>query len=177
MLTLTLFRHAKSNWDDPGLDDFARPLSERGLTAAPFMAQYAASRGWGPALALCSMAKRTQQTLDLSLPFFDPKPNVCFEDGLYLASASDLFERLRALDTSTDSVMLIGHNPGLQALAMALAGTGDLGDLAALKTKFPTAGMARLTLPAKAWSQVRLRSGHLTAFVTPSFLQLGRASV
>ena len=177
MLTLTLFRHAKSSWDHPGLADFSRPLSDRGLTAAPVMARYLADHCWTPDTILCSTAQRTRQTLELATPFLHPAPTVHYEDDLYLASASELLARVRAMPNTANSVMVIGHNPGFHDLAVALAGSGDLGDLAALKSKFPTAGMARLTFEADQWSNIAPRLGHLTGFVTPSFLQMGRASV
>ena len=147
MLTLTLFRHAKSSWDHPGLDDFSRPLSERGSNAAPMMARYAADQCWTPDLILCSAAQRTRQTLELALPLFEPAPVIQHDDKLYLASASELLARVRTLSSAT-----------------------------ALKTKFPTAAMARLAFEATEWSKVNNRSGRLIAFVTPSFLRMRRAS-
>jgi phosphohistidine phosphatase len=171
MLMLTLFRHAKSSWDHPGLDDFNRPLSDRGTNAAPIMARHLAGQYNTLDLILCSTSQRTRQTLALALPYFEPAPFVTYEDGLYLASASDLLARLRAINTDAANVMLIGHNPGFHDLAIALTGSGDPVDRAALGRKFPTAAMALITFDLARWHDITAKSGHLTAFTTPAMVQ------
>ena len=177
MLTLALLRHAKSSWDDPGIDDFARPLADRGRIAAPLMGEYLVRHRLQPDLIICSAALRTRATLDLVLPFFGPvPPAIAYEESLYLASASDLLSRLRSVASRWPSVMLIGHNPGFHDLAVALAATGDPQALATLSVKFPTAALATLTFQTSNWANVRPGLGHLTHFVTPSSLQKGRAS-
>ena len=95
MLTLSLLRHAKSSWDDPGLDDLDRPLNERGREAAPRMGHFLARNAVRAGLVLCSTSLRTRQTLDLVLPHLQPAPSVAYEDALYLAPASVLLKRFR----------------------------------------------------------------------------------
>jgi phosphohistidine phosphatase len=171
MRTLVLFRHAKSSWDQPALDDHARPLAERGLNAAPVMGHVLEAAGIAPDLVVCSTSVRTRQTLDLALPKLGAQPPaILFEDGMYLATASDLLGRVRALPSGAKTAMLVGHNPGFHDLAIQLTGTGDRGDLEALAAKFPTAGVAILTFAMDDWSGVRARAGHLALFATPARL-------
>jgi phosphohistidine phosphatase len=170
MLTLSLFRHAKSNWDDPGLKDFDRPLARRGEAAAPRMGAFMAERQIAPELILCSPALRTRQTLDRVLPYLPGAPTIEYEDGLYLAAASLLLARVRRIAANVRHLMIIGHDPGMHGLALELAGSGDGADMQALAAKFPTAGLAVLTFAGDDWSQVHSGSGHLELFMAPKRL-------
>ncbi len=170
MLTLSLLRHAKSSWANAGLDDFDRPLNARGEGAAPRMGEFMAGHGIAPGLILCSPAARARQTLDLVLPRLPGKPEVVHEDALYLASAQVALARIRKVRAKVHHVMLIGHNPGLHALACELAGTGPRKDLDALAEKFPTAGLALVVFAARAWSKVERGAGRLELFMTPKRL-------
>src|SRR5262249_52622573 len=150
MLTLTLLRHAKSSWEEP-LDDFDRPLAPRGEKAAPEIGAALAARGLHPDLILCSGALRARETLALVLPNVgEPSPIVVFDDALYMAAPRTLLRRLHviapALQRETPRhVMLVGHNPGFEELALLLIGSGSAEDRAQLATKFPTAGTAVIT--------------------------------
>jgi phosphohistidine phosphatase len=94
---------------------------------------------------------------------------VQFEEGLYAASGEELLERLRIVPEETSSVMLIGHNPGLQDVALALASTGP--ELGRLEAKFPTAALATLSVPHAGWGRLAEGDAELAAFVVPK--QLG----
>lgn len=170
MLTLTLLRHAKSDWSTPGQPDFERPLAPRGEKAAPRMGAYMARKKIVPELILCSTAVRARQTLDLVLPRLPGPPPVAYDDKLYLASASMMLARLRLGAGSARHVMMVGHDPGMHDLAVSLAGRGDAGDLTALAAKFPTAGLAVLTFEAKAWEDVAPAAGTLRYFMSPKRL-------
>jgi phosphohistidine phosphatase len=143
---LYLLRHAKSSWDEPGLADHDRPLARRGERAADAMGRYLREHGIEPEVILCSTATRTRQTLErLGLP------DARIEPELYGADAATL----RALIPDASSVMLIGHNPGMQDLALSLARSGaKLGELA---EKFPTGALAT----------IELDTGELVDFVRP----------
>ena len=171
MLTLSLLRHAKSDWSMPGMDDFDRPLAARGLDAAPRMGAFMARVGLRPRLILCSAAVRTRQTLDLVLPYLGDAPEISIERGLYLASSSAMIARLRQVPAGVPHVMMIGHDPGMHETAQALAGRGDPQLLAALGRKFPTAGLAVYAFDVPAWDQVGPKGGHLLRFVTPRSLE------
>ena len=171
MLTLILLRHAKSSWDIPGQDDFKRALAPRGRMAAPAMGAEIKRLGHSPDYVLCSPAVRTRDTLALVLPYLDPPPReVYFEDELYLAPAGRLLERLRRLPGDCRSALLVGHNPSLQNLAVALAGSGPADKLQSLRAKFPTAALAILTFEAGDWRELEPRSGTLVHFATPRAL-------
>lgn len=173
MLTLTLLRHAKSSWEAPGLSDRERPLNDRGLKAAPRVARHMAALELRPDLIMCSTAERTRQTLALVLPELGrPQPPVSYEDELYLADADVLLNRLRAIRGDTRHVLMIGHNPGLQDLAVELAGTGDRKLLARLTVKLPTAGLVVIEFPGTDdWSAIAPGDGRLATFATPKSLE------
>jgi phosphohistidine phosphatase len=179
MLTLSLLRHAKSSWDNPALDDYDRPLAQRGLKAAPLIGVYMARNAIRPDLILCSGAKRTRETLDLVLaeqPL--PHPPVFVEDALYHASATTLLTRLTQTETrdglkNVRHILIIGHDPGFHILATALAGSGDEKDRSRLREKYPTGTLTTLTFDSTHWANLKHGSGHLVRFVTPKSLGLG----
>jgi len=170
MLTLSLLRHAKSSWANPRIDDFERPLNERGEDAAPRMAAFMARRGIAPELILCSPAVRTRQTLELVLPHLPGNPKVVYEDVLYLAAASALLKRVCKVAAKVRHTMAIGHAPGLHTLAQELAGAGTREDMQALAEKFPTAGLAVIVFAARTWAGVNRGAGRLELFMTPKRL-------
>ena len=170
MLTLTLFRHAKSSWSFPTLDDFDRPLNARGEKAAALMAAFLAKCKLVPDLVLCSSAQRTRQTLDLALPAWEPSPEVDYSDALYHATAPTLLAILRDAPAEAKNVMIVGHNPGLEAFATQLIGSGDKRDRLILASKFPTAAVAVVAFDAEKWADIRPGEGHLSLFATPKQL-------
>ena len=160
--TLYLLRHAKSDWGDPGLPDHGRPLSPRGERAARDLATYLRRMGVTPALVLCSSALRARQTLGaLAI-----SGEVRYEDALYGASAGELVERLQLVPEATPSVLLVGHNPGLQELALLLAGEGSAALRARLGEKFPTGALVELVFHGP-WAELAGDGAELTAFIAP----------
>jgi phosphohistidine phosphatase len=155
---LYLLRHAKSSWDDPRLDDHDRPLAPRGRKAAKRIRAHLRDERIDISLVLCSSARRAQSTLELVAPGGE----VHVESGLYGASAEQLLQRLRRVPDGVDSVMLIGHNPGMEDLAIALAGRDT--NLAA--RTFPTAALASMTFTGP-WGTLAPERAELTTFVTP----------
>lgn len=171
MLTLSLLRHAKSSWDEPGRDDFDRPLAERGRRAVPAVGRFMARGAIAPDLILCSAALRTRETLSLLLPELTGGAHrVLYEAGLYLADAATLLRRLQSIDTDARHVMVIGHNPGLHMLALTLAGHGEAADREALARKLPTAALAVLDFDLATWTGIAAGTGRLRLFVTPRTL-------
>lgn len=170
MLTLSLLRHAKSSWDDSQLDDFDRPLSKRGERAAPRMGAYMAEQGLDPDLILCSPAVRARHTLDLILPHLAGGPTVVYEDNFYLAASSVLLARLRHIGSNVHHAMIVGHDPGMQGLALELSGSGEADSLRALAAKFPTAGLAVIRFKVRDWPKIEPGKGRLDLFVTPKML-------
>jgi phosphohistidine phosphatase len=168
MLTLSLLRHAKSSWDDPEIDDHDRPLTKRGTKAAPGIAKYIKREELMPSLILCSGAVRARATLALIMAEIGcPAPEIRYEEALYLAAPETILRLVHGTDPVHTHVMVIGHNPGLYALALELLGGGDRKTVAALATEFPTAALAVLTFDATQWSDIRAATGRLEHFVTP----------
>lgn len=162
-----LFRHAKSSWDDTLLADFDRPLARRGRRASKIMGRYMRVADLRPEAILCSSAVRTRETLQRVLPTLDWAGPIRYEKALYHAGAGALMDRLRGLSDKHNSTMIIGHNPGLQALAVRLAFTGDAEAMARLTAKFPTAGLATLIVKRDRWRDLAPDTCELHSFVVP----------
>ena len=170
MRTLLVLRHAKSSWDQIDLDDFDRPLAARGQGAAPLMGQYLRKHGLQPDLVVCSPAARTQETWQLVQSELGADISCKMLRTIYLAAPSQLLAVVRRTPDDVGTLMVIGHNPGLERLASSLSGSGRDKDLAKLRTKFPTAALAVITFDAAHWSQVAAGAGRLEAFVRPKDL-------
>ena len=167
MQTLYLLRHAKSSWDDPTLSDHERPLAPRGRRDAKRIAKHLLQLGFESELVLCSPAARTRETLELVRRACGAS-TVMLEEELYAASCDELLVRIRLVPDAVTSVMLIGHNPSLQQLALALASAGD--ELERLEAKFPTGALATLAL-AKTWSRLAPGDAVLADYVVPKQLR------
>ena len=171
MRTLLLLRHAKSSWDDPGLADFDRPLAPRGRRAAPVMAAYLMKQSLQPDLVLCSPAVRARQTWAMVAEGLGGSIEVKELQSLYLGAPSRLLEAVRRVPNTASTVLLIGHNPGMEDLAQALAGPGSKPKaLAKLEAKFPTAALAEIRFDAASWKDLALGSGRLRRLVWPKDL-------
>ena len=166
--TLYLLRHAKSSWEDAALADHDRPLAPRGRRASGVIADHLRRQRITPSLVLCSSSTRTRETLERISAGLDEEIEVQIEEGLYTASASDLLDRLHAVDARVDSVMLIGHDPAIKELALSLAGEGV--QLERLREKFPTAALATLAFHG-SWRELAPGAAELVAFVTPRELE------
>ena len=171
MRTLLLLRHAKSSWDDSALEDFDRPLAPRGENAAPLMAAYLKKIGLRPDLVLCSPAARARQTWSLVSRSLDSKIAVNELRDLYLSSPGRLLEAVRRAPDAAPCVMLVGHNPGMEHLAMILSGpSSNPTALAKLHSKFPTAALAEIEFEVAAWAAVARGEGCLKRFIRPKDL-------
>ncbi|MBS3647431.1 histidine phosphatase family protein [Pseudaminobacter sp. 19-2017] len=167
MKTLLLLRHAKSSRNDPSLGDFDRPLAPRGVRAASRMGREIARLAWIPDLALVSPARRTAQTWELLTLAVPRQSKVESPRALYEAPAESLLAELRQIPDEVESVLLLGHNPGLQDAALRLAGPQSTQSLVSrMKEKFPTAALARFALEGP-WSGLQPESARLTDFIRP----------
>lgn len=171
MRTLYLLRHAKSSWEDSSLADHDRPLAPRGRRAAPAMGRLMREEGFVPELVLCSTSERTRTTWARVAPFLGDDLQVEFDRELYGASAGRLLQIVRDLTDDVSRVLLIGHNPGLEMLANALAGEeGPADELARMRRKFPTAALAVLAADEEHWSALEAGGCRLDRFVRPKDL-------
>jgi phosphohistidine phosphatase len=164
---LFLLRHAKSSWDDPRLADHDRPLAPRGKRAAKVIAEHLRDEGTAPEVVLCSSSQRTRATLERIAPALGDDVAVEIERELYAAPASTLLRRLQAVGDDVESVMLIGHNPGIEQLALTLAGDGE--KLAEVRRNYPTAALATLEFEGH-WSELEPGAARLADFVKPKQL-------
>lgn len=167
MKRLFLLRHAKAVPGHGGRDH-ERALADRGRSDAPAMGRAMARRGFLPDLVLCSTAKRTAETLDLVLPFLTPAPECRLEPGLYHAEAAAILERAAALDGAVNAALFIGHNPGLEELALRLAGDGPIARR--IEEKFPTCALAVFESAAPDWRRAAAGPWTPLAFLTPASL-------
>jgi phosphohistidine phosphatase len=168
-MRLWLLRHAKSSWDDPGLDDRERPLAPRGERAADLVRDHLDAEGIRPELVLCSSALRTRQTLARVLPALGAELEIRIERSSYTFDGGALLERLQRVPERVGSVMMIGHNPAIEELAVSLCSGGDRLDR--LTQKYPTGALAEIELPGGSWRELGERNGELTRFVVPRELE------
>lgn len=177
-MRLLLLRHAKSDWSKDA-DDHDRALSVRGRKAAPAMASYMLSKEYLPQAVLCSTAQRTRETLDLLLAGWTKKPAIRYERELYLADWPVLLARLKKAPVRASPLLLVGHNPGMEQLAVALAlqpkGVAERARLQRLTQKFPTAALAVLDFDIASWSFLQPGLGQLVDYVRPKDLAGGSA--
>jgi len=170
MLHLYLLRHAKSSWNEPALKDFDRPLAPRGWNTAPLMGEYMQNKGYQPDTILCSPAKRTRETLDMVERHLAKPHHIYMNKAIYHADSSKLLELVRSAARNTQKLLLIGHNPGIQELALTLAGDGDRQSWQNMWSKYPTAALAVLSFDVENWPQIKARAGKLIDFKSPKML-------
>jgi phosphohistidine phosphatase len=167
MLTLSLLRHAKSSWKNPTLPDHERALNSRGKAAAPMMGKAMAKHGLVPDLVLCSTARRTRDTLDLVLPELKAEPKIIYEDGLYHGTPKEMLAILQAAPVGASHILLVGHNPELQSLALDLIGSGPNHLKDRIEEQLPTAGLVVISFMTGGWNTIGLNEGKLELFLTP----------
>jgi phosphohistidine phosphatase len=160
---LFLLRHAKTHPAEPGEEDHDRTLMARGRDDAARMARHLRARGHVPERVLVSTAARTRQTAELALADLSPAPAVEMLDTLYLAPMVRLLAIVHAAPAQAASMMLIGHNPGLEDLLCHLAAHMPAGGI----EKFPTCALAVLDFPVRHWSQLHKKEGAMADYVTP----------
>ncbi|MCB2128642.1 MAG: histidine phosphatase family protein [Rhodobacteraceae bacterium] len=161
---LILTRHAKSAWDDPTISDHARPLNRRGVRAALELGEWLNSRGYEPDQVLCSDAVRTRETwATLAAAPVEVTPRIEFLPSLYLAAPDQMLAILK--EANGDSVMMIGHNPGIAELAGILAARApNHADF----HRYPTAATLVLDFQIIDWKDVKAATGSVLDFFVPS---------
>jgi len=148
MKTLLVLRHAKSSWQDAGVDDHDRPLNARGARDAPRMGALIRRLGLVPDLIVSSTATRARMTAEDVAHACGYPHDVSLAPGLYLASPSEIVRVVRTLDASgADRVLIVGHNPGFETLVARAARAAD---------PFPTAALAQIDYPIRRWQDLRL---------------------
>lgn len=158
MKTLLLLRHAKSSWKVADQPDFERPLNGRGEKSAPLMGRHLRGQKIEPDLILCSPAERARQTAALFVKAAGLSSELRYDERIYEASALQLLEVVAQADESAGTVLLVGHNPGLEELIMLITGETWL---------MPTAALAKIDLSTDKWGKVKEQTGRTDWVVRP----------
>jgi phosphohistidine phosphatase len=170
MTILTVLRHAKSSWDEPEVNDFDRPLNERGRRAAKAVGRELERRHVRFDRVFASPALRVRQTIDLLAEGLGGELDVTFDEAIYENEADALFHFVRSIPETVHAPLLVGHNPGLQRLVLKLTCEDDRGFHDRVRDKFPTAAVAVLKLPAERWAEVEPASGEIAELILPKEL-------
>ncbi len=164
---LLLLRHAKAAIGDPGMEDFDRPLAERGGKAAKAMGRYMSEHGLAPDLVLCSPSRRTRTTWEIAAHEL-PETISRMVEGLYdFGDGAALLDAIRRHGAHAKRLMLVGHNPATQNLALGLAGSGEKALRRQIMEKYPTGALAVLSFDSGNWSDTAEGAGRLDAFIRP----------
>ncbi len=156
MKTLLLLRHAKSSWKDAAVADFERPLNDRGRKAAELVGKFIAKQNVTIDLVISSPAVRARQTIELVLRAAKRSPELRFDQRVYEASPTRLLEITSQIEDDRKSVLLVGHNPGMEELLTLLVG---------VEQHMPTASLAKVVLGSKKWDKILSEKGVLELFV------------
>ena len=164
MTRLYLMRHAKARWAEPGSRDYDRAIELSGRADADMIAASMLLAGYRPDKVLCSGARRARETWEAAARHL-PVTDVEYLDGLYSSDAGGYLEIIRA-SGGAGSALVVGHNPMMEDLAMALARDGDPEAMQAVAGGFPTGGVAviRFSTPLAA---IAPEDGFLEDFLTP----------
>jgi phosphohistidine phosphatase len=159
MKTLFVMRHAKSSWENPDSSDFDRQLNEQGLRIALQMGETIYKNHFQPAMILSSPAKRAKQTAILIKETAQLEGKIEYDERIYEASPFRLLQVIAEPDETVESLMLVGHNPGLEGLIKTL--TGEI-------QAMPTAALAVIDLDTNNWSEIAAESGKLRTLIRPN---------
>jgi phosphohistidine phosphatase len=174
MRRLLLFRHAKAERSEPGMEDRARKLIERGRTDAAKVGTYMASHALIPDRVVTSPSARTRETWKFAGAAFRPRLAATPVEGLYDATAHAILRVVKETSPATHTLLVVGHNPGLHELAVMLIASGDVEARERLRDKLPTSGLVIIDFAFDDWSRLHPQCGRLERFVTPK--SLGSAS-
>lgn len=168
MKTLGIWRHAKSDWNDRSARDFDRPLNGRGRKGAAIMGRHIASQPIWWDRIVASPAVRVAQTIEIGAQAAKITPLVRWDRRIYLASSATLIDLLREQDGDPATMLIVGHNPGLEDLIFDLVpddGSNPLRDI--VEVKYPTAAFARLELDIANWADLQEGCGRLIELTRP----------
>jgi len=170
MKRLAVLRHAKSSWKDREIDDFERPLNERGRRAARRMGREMAERGLHFDFVLASPAVRVRETIEGVRQEHELDAQIRFEPRIYMARVAELLELIGTIPEEASSALLVGHNTSAERLVIKLAQDDERGLRRRVEEKFPTAALAVVELPIDSWSELQPESGRLVELIYPADL-------
>lgn len=158
MKRLYILRHAKSSWHDPNLADFDRPLNDRGLNTAPFIGEVIARKHYLPDAILSSPARRAMQTAILVKEAAGANALITYDERIYEASPQALRQVVSETGEEKESVMVVGHNPGMEGFIKYLTGNSE---------PMPTASVAAIDLDIENWNDLAAECGTLLEIIRP----------
>ena len=167
MKTLTLLRHAKSGWDDPVARDFDRPLNAKGRRAAALMGRHLRGLSLAFDHVVASPAVRVMETVAEVEGGYGRALAPAWDKRAYLASSAMLLDLVRETDAAHASLLLVGHNPGLEELVLELVPDLPGGLRDSVEEKYPTATLAEMTFDVARWADVAPGGATLVRFVRP----------
>jgi phosphohistidine phosphatase len=171
MKTVLLLRHAKSDWGDPSLADFDRPLAKRGLKDAPRMGRVLADFNHVPDRILSSPARRARQTTELVAEACGYQKSIEWHEPFYGGTSQDLIEALKRLPDAVDYALLVGHNPTMEETVVDLLTNSQSEWNDELAVKMPTAALACLNLSITDWDDLEPGDAILRWFVIPKLIK------
>lgn len=167
MKQILLLRHAKSSWDNPDLDDFDRPLANRGLKDAPRMGKYVRSIGYKPGLIISSPAERARQTAELFAENAQIDPDlISWDEDLYYGGTEDYLAAINEVPESADRVMLVGHNPLMENVTAKLTSAPGR-----MSVRMPTAALVCLQSFANSWEEISPGTCQMKWMMIPKVLK------
>ena len=171
MRRLLLLRHAKAERLQSGGRDHDRILAKRGREDAAAIGAYLVRHKLIPDQALVSTSARTRETWGLVAKAFPKAPPAEFEDTIYEAAPEAILKAIRATEPKARTLLVVGHNPGMEQLAGILIATGDIEARQRLLEEFPTSAFAAISFAVDAWDGLHANGGRLEHFVTPQTLE------
>ena len=163
MKNLLLMRHGKSSWKDDSLEDHERPLKKRGRRDSKLIAKVLNKQNLIPDLILSSSATRAKETAEIVAENLKKKTNILFIKELYMGEPQDYLNALSEISDDVESVMIVAHNPGLEAYLQIIDGEIE---------SVPTAGLGHLVLAVDHWKDVSFETmGDLVGFWRPKDLE------
>ena len=172
MRRLLLLRHAKAERLQAGGRDLDRVLAARGRADAKTLGAYLTRHALIPDRAVVSTSARTCETWTLLAAAMGKTPPVSFDERIYDAVPGTVLQVIKETGPDTGTLMVIGHNPGLQELAAMLVASGDIDARERLGENFPTSALAAISFASRDWRGVHPHGGRLEHFVTPNWLAM-----
>ena len=171
MRRLLLLRHAKAERSQPGGRDHDRILAKRGRNDAATVGAYLVRHKFVPDRALVSTSARTRETWALVASAFAKPPQAEFDGRIYEASPEAILNSIRETGTAAKTLLVVGHNPGMQQLAAMLIASGDVDARQRLLEDYPTSALALINFAGESWDSLKPMGGRLEHFVTPRTLE------
>lgn len=171
MRRLLLLRHAKAERSQPGGRDHDRILAKRGRGDAAAVGAYLVRHKLVPDRALVSTSARTRETWALVAEAFTKPPKTEFDGRIYEASPEAILNSIRETGTAAKTLLVVGHNPGMQQLAAMLIASGDVDARQRLLEDYPTSALALISFAGESWDKLKPMGGRLEHFVTRHMLE------